>query len=280
MRVAASRSAGALSSCVPGYPSTSLRTGPESGSLPEASLRANSRENLDLTSTSTHRVDGSTHLANSDGLPADRPSVASLSTTIKPCDGNGFGYSSHNSTSVGAFFQSLPGSMYWYNGRQYSLDMVMRLVQFIHILYLCSGLPRDGDVTHCCLQLNMRSTMVDWELDHVNHDLLNQMVFDSILADVRRHSYHAVLMSPPCSTFSSARSGPGPKALRGEFAPDIYGLKSNSVDQRKLVSEGTILALRCNDVAGVCTTDGIPNLTETPGLKPGQPSVAKLPEVM
>lgn len=64
---------------------------------------------------------------------------------------SGFNYSSHNSTSVGAFFQTLKDSLYWYNGKPYSLDVVRKVFAGLHLLFLCSGLPRDGDVNHCCI---------------------------------------------------------------------------------------------------------------------------------
>ena len=194
-----------------------------------------------------------------------------------------FAQSSSNSTCVGAFFSTLPGSQFTFNGRHYGLDTIRRLVLGLNLLSLCSGLPRDGDVADCCRQLGMNFTGYDTEVDPVKFDLVDQTVFDTVRRQVNDRVFDAVLMAPPCSTFSSARSGGrGPSALRGEFAPDIYGFKSNRPHQKELCRVGTILALRCDTISNDCLQHScpIPHLSETPGLKPGRPSVAKLPEIM
>lgn len=130
----------------------------------------------------------------------------------------------------------------------------------------------------------MQCTNIDTELEPLRHDLVDQTVFDSLRRRINQREFDAILMSPPCSTFSAARTGSefgsGPKALRGEYAPDIYGLKTNTIEEKKAVTVGTVLALRCNIVSQDGTRMGIPHLTETPGIRPGAPSVAKLAEIM
>ena len=65
----------------------------------------------------------------------------------------------------------------------------------------------------------------------------------------------------------------GPRPLKGELAPDIYGFADLSIEQKKFVQCGTALALRCDEVSHVALELNIPHLTETPGLRTGQPSV-------
>ena len=128
-------------------------------------------------------------------------------------------------------------------------------------------------------------TPIDVEIDSERHDLMEQTVFEDLLGRVKSGEFSALLLSPPCSTFSKARCNPvagsrGPVPLRGEFAPEIYGLPNLPEWDRKKVVTGTGVALRCNELATSATTLDIPNISETPGMTDGFPSVAKLPEVM
>ena len=98
---------------------------------------------------------------------------------------------------------------------------------------------------------------------------------------VEAGEFVAAFLSPPCSTFSAARArrgGPGP--LRGELAPDIYGLKGLAPSAKEKVRIGTLLALRACSVASAMHDLGQPWSIETPEPRPGHPSVFKLPELV
>lgn len=86
---------------------------------------------------------------------------------------------------------------------------------------------------------------------------------------------------PPCSTFSAARlcGRPGPGQLRGEFPPDIFGLKTIRGSDKDNVRLGTLLAHRCADVAEEFSKQGKPWGLETPEPRTGAPSVFKLPRI-
>jgi hypothetical protein len=76
------------------------------------------------------------------------------------------------------------------------------------------------------------------------HDLLDSNTFEDVLSDISHDEYQAGLASPPCSSFSAARSSfdGGPPPLRSEDCP--YGLPDLSQADRDKVKVGTLLALR------------------------------------
>ena len=62
-------------------------------------------------------------------------------------------------------------------------------------------------------------------LRHSTHDMADQHLWEDTIHSFNSRWYDASLRSPPCGSYSIARSGSGgPPPLRGEFAPDIYGL--------------------------------------------------------
>eukprot|EP00972_Heterocapsa_arctica_P076000 11209154-Heterocapsa_arctica.AAC.1 len=66
------------------------------------------------------------------------------------------------------------------------------------------------------------------------------------MASILARVFSASLWSPPCSTFSAARSlgGFGPAPLRSHSGPDRYGYKSLRPREKEEVRLGTLLALR------------------------------------
>ena len=115
------------------------------------------------------------------------------------------------STCIESYFSTLPVGpsgthQYPFRGSGYSFSDVRHLLSGLTLLYLCSGLVRDGNVSDCCRQLGMTAVNYDIEIDPIHHDLLSFPVFESIMDDVTSMKCRAILMSPACSTFSSARS--------------------------------------------------------------------------
>ena len=50
---------------------------------------------------------------------------------------------------------------YYFDGFTFRFSQILTLTAGLHILYLCSGLPRPGDLAHCADQLKMRLTCID-----------------------------------------------------------------------------------------------------------------------
>ena len=88
------------------------------------------------------------------------------------------------------------------------------------------------------------------------------------------------LWSPPCSTFSAARTRPGgPPLLCGHCGKDLYGLPSLRPSDKEKVRVGTLLALRAAQGIDVQKRAGKPWILETPSPRPRVSSVFSLPEV-
>ena len=92
-----------------------------------------------------------------------------------------------------------------FRGTSYSFNDVCNITRGIRLLFLCSGLLRDGDVSDCCRQIGMTASCMDIEIDPKFHDLLDQTNFDRVMAEVKAAKFDCILSSPPCSTFSAAR---------------------------------------------------------------------------
>eukprot|EP00972_Heterocapsa_arctica_P038539 5680110-Heterocapsa_arctica.AAC.1 len=100
------------------------------------------------------------------------------------------------------------------------------------------------------------------------------------MSALRRGDYDVGLAAPPCSTFSAARSGPGPQQLRGEFPSETYGVKGLSMESKNKVRVGTLLALRARDIGQVFSEQDKPWVVLTPKRRVGNASVFKLPEIL
>lgn len=121
------------------------------------------------------------------------------------------------------------------------------------ILYLFSGphRPQDGFEAFC-KQLGVTCDCIDIEYDE-SHDLLDEDFWTRL--ERRLDDYDGYLISPPCSTFTAARSrgDGGPEPLRSTTGAERYGLKGLTPEQRAQAREGTILALRGRAVAWKAT---------------------------
>ena len=81
----------------------------------------------------------------------------------------------------------------------------------VSLLYLFAGLPRGGDMTDQARSLeqsigatiNVRCMDVDRDPED---DLCNDLLWSAIMRDLESRKYHAVMMSPPCSTFGCRRN--------------------------------------------------------------------------
>ena len=201
-------------------------------------------------------------------------------------DGTGVsnGITHHTAPAVIASVEdsaSLPdGPLFWHNGASYELNQVRKLCKGMSVLYLYSGPRRPGDFASACDKFGAEASLVDTELDEPLMDLLDEAIFDIYMKAIANKKYQAVMMSMPCSSFSSSRSfdDGGPRPLRGISPTDIYGLPDLTLADKETVRAGTILALRGAAMARLCVEIGVPWLAETPIAKEGQPSILLLPE--
>ena len=155
---------------------------------------------------------------------------------------------------------------------------VSQTVQF-HVLYLFSGPERCQDgFQKFCSDLGMKCTCLDIEYNP-KHDLLCQDVWEDVQTEMDR--YDAYLMSPPCSTFSMARTGMGgPAPLRGISGKDRYGLRHLSIEDKAKVKEGTLLSRRAHSTAQRAQTHEKPWVLEQPHWREDGTSMFMLDEFL
>ena len=146
------------------------------------------------------------------------------------------------------------------------------------VLYLYSGPQRDTDgFSTFCKQNLLSCDYIDKEFNS-SHDLLDQQTWDTLKATLP--TYDGYLMSPPCSTFTSARreSDGGPRPLRTSEGPGRYGRKDATPQEALRVREGTLLSLRARDTALAAHRDNKPWVLEQPHWRKGKTSMFTLDE--
>ena len=122
-----------------------------------------------------------------------------------------------------------------YFGRRFTPEQLLGHSTGLRVLYLYSGPERKLDAVALGERLGLTVDAVDI-LRHDSHDIADQLIWESIVSSFESGHYHGLLLSPPCSTFSIARSGAGgPDALRGEHPPDIYGRSDLSLKDLSLI---------------------------------------------
>ena len=115
----------------------------------------------------------------------------------------------------------------------------------ISVLYLFAGRPRQGDMTDCLQQLangyKIRMTCVDIQRKP-SVDLANSKERQKLLARIRAKEFNAILLSPPCSTFSRApwAKFKGPRPVRSFEKPP--GLDKLTASERDRCILGNIFA--------------------------------------
>ena len=80
------------------------------------------------------------------------------------------------------------------------------------VLYLLSGKRRVGDLRDGLVELASGRELCIFEVDVARgrkYNLLAYKLRRKVLAEIAQGRFHAVVASPPCSTFSRARCAPG-----------------------------------------------------------------------
>ena len=113
------------------------------------------------------------------------------------------------------------------------------------MLYLFAGKPRHGDMTQCLQQQSLgyklRITCVEIQR-RPSVDLANTKERQKLLARIRAQEFQAILLSPPCSTFSRApwANFKGPRPVRSAAKP--RGLDKLTAAERDRCILGNIFA--------------------------------------
>eukprot|EP00965_Chrysotila_dentata_P108938 3599218-Pleurochrysis_carterae.AAC.1 len=77
------------------------------------------------------------------------------------------------------------------------------------VIYLCSGVQRDGDLAAHLAAAGVKVIQVDYERGGIGHDMARDEVAERVIALATSNLCIAVVASPPCSTWSAARFKPG-----------------------------------------------------------------------
>ena len=88
------------------------------------------------------------------------------------------------------------------------------------------------------------------------------------------------MIAAPCGTFGCRRNDRGPRRLRGEYAPEIFGVRDLTPEEKQQVRVGTCLASRGLEAAEKIAAQHKPFFFETPKRQPGRASVFKLPQAV
>jgi hypothetical protein len=115
------------------------------------------------------------------------------------------------------------------------------------LLYLCSGPGRVGDVSQqlAAHDSNVKISLVDMALGGASHDLRDENEVKQLEILATRDDCIAVLVAPPCHTFSAlqfqqSQGAPGP--CRDIDSPDGFVVKS-TLDPR--AAEGNFIVCNC-----------------------------------
>ena len=148
------------------------------------------------------------------------------------------------------------------------------------ILYAFGGIHRDDSIGSFALAIDSSSVVLatDTELSSA-HDLACDSTWSDVMYMINLGVFCASLFTPPCSTFSTARTfDGGPPPLRGTSPLDIYGFSNLSVRDKKSVQLGTLLAVRTAEALASHIANDIPFVFEQPAPRPGKPHMTLLPD--
>ena len=140
------------------------------------------------------------------------------------------------------------------------------------------SLPFDG-VDFFAGRFGVSVDCFDLEIS-ADHDLADDAYWRSIMDNVDQGMYAGGGGGAPCSSFSASRNtrDGGPRPLRGEWEPEIFGLPHLTPDEKAIVRLGTLLALRNAEAFGKFHEANKPFWAETLAQRPGCSSVFKLPQ--
>ena len=149
------------------------------------------------------------------------------------------------------------------------------------LLYLYSGPERSDSLAAHIRKFGWQCEEVDIEA-HNSRDLLDCDVWQALLDRIEAGEFDAIFASPPCGTFSAARSVMfqcGPRQLRGAEMPELYkGIKHLSQEELDDVKVGNILSDRAVEAVHWFAVRSKPWGVEQPARRVGKPSMFRLPK--
>ena len=111
------------------------------------------------------------------------------------------------------------------------------------------------------------------------YDLSEQATAEKFETQLRNGEFAALIVSPPCDTFSIVRYQPGgPGPLRGPGDKERYGRKHLPPQEKERVRLGTLLALRGLALMQIAHDKRIPWVCENPPEVHGEGAVYMLEE--
>ena len=143
-------------------------------------------------------------------------------------------------------------------------------------LYLYSGPSREDSLEHFLHQHGWDCENIDIEAT-VSTDLLDSDAWDSLFHRICCGEFDAAFASPPCGTFSAARTGEGgPRQLRGPVLPDLNGLPNLTEAEKHDDKAGNVLADRAAEAMKWFADNLRPWGVEQPARRDGKPSLFNL----
>jgi len=147
------------------------------------------------------------------------------------------------------------------------------------VLILFSGrLGTSGSLESCLRKFGLDVEAFD-VLNGSQYDLTDDSIWEPLHRRITAGGFAAVIVSPPCGTFSRLRSIPGgPPPLRGLSGKDRYGLAGLDKRRAEQVRLANILALRGIQAAVSMHRCGGAAIIEQPALTEGEVSMLRLDE--
>ena len=130
-------------------------------------------------------------------------------------------------------------------------------------LHLYAGPQRDQDFAHFMRNSGWAVCSVDILQPHPT-DLMDQMIREAIVKDVRESRYDYIHLGTPCNTYSALREiPPGPRPLRS--AEEIMGISEGLNDKEKeKLKEGNVHANFSGEVMDAAVVTFTPFTLESP----------------
>ena len=155
---------------------------------------------------------------------------------------------------------------------------IRRIAQTLLLLSLYGGPDKVNGLDKMVIAWGASIKVYDLEISEA-HDLVDDSTWSDVRHDLRDGKFDSAGIASPCSTFSAGRKNDGgPRPLRGEHPPDIYGFKYLTPKEKEQVRIGTCCAFRGFEAANFMLDQNKTFWHETPRQQPGKPSLYKLPE--
>ena len=150
----------------------------------------------------------------------------------------------------------------------------------LKLLFLFSGPVRGDDSLEAYVgELGGEMVCIDTLRDPVRHNLADEFVVNRYMSEIEAGMYDGGALSPPCGTFSGVRElqrgRRGPRPLRGPEYPELLGLKTLSLKEKRECALGTLLAENTALALDKFCKRLVPWIFEQPAPVPGKTAYDK-----